>query len=263
MTFKGFNIAYPEYEVVTPQTHSSYSVRSINVSEEEKLKGSLMTPQKVVDHLNRCIFELLIKKPKAIDSYETFLKSTTIKDREALLYGLYHVSYGEIRDYDVECSACTKIYPVTIKASDTFNFNKYPDNDILTKVIKVDLPVTTGVSAFIKQPTLDDENSSNRDLASIPNASEESITDTLIVQRFEQDIPEKTEPLIYDSRIDILDALRSLPALDKRHIHREYMKNFGDFCIELKMKSFCQYCGNEEVMDINLVSAFFRELHSV
>jgi len=39
MTFKGFNIAYPEYEVITPQSNQSYTLRSLNVSEEEKLKG--------------------------------------------------------------------------------------------------------------------------------------------------------------------------------------------------------------------------------
>lgn len=263
MAFKGFNVSYPEYEVITPQTHSSYSIRTLNVSDEEKLKGSLMTPMKVIDHLNRCIFELITKKPKSIDSYETFLKSTTIKDREALLYGLYHISYGDIRDYDVECSACKKTYPVTIKASDTFNFNKYPGNDILSRVVKIELPVTKGVTAYVKQPTLSDEMNANTSLSSIPNASDESITDTLIVEKFEQDIKEKTNPMVYSDKVDILDAFRTLPSLDKRKIHKEYMENFGKYSISLKMKSFCQYCGNEEVMDIDLVSAFFTELHSV
>ena len=44
--FQGFNIAYPEYEVITPQTKRSYHVRSLSVQEEEKLKASLLTPSK-------------------------------------------------------------------------------------------------------------------------------------------------------------------------------------------------------------------------
>ena len=47
MTFKGFNIKYPEYEVITPHTNLSFTLRSLNVQEEETLKGSLVTPQKI------------------------------------------------------------------------------------------------------------------------------------------------------------------------------------------------------------------------
>ena len=54
--FKGFDVKYPEYEVITPQTKLSFTVRSLNVREEERLKGSLMTPTKIHEHLNKCIY---------------------------------------------------------------------------------------------------------------------------------------------------------------------------------------------------------------
>ena len=48
--FKGFDIDYPEYEVITPQSVKSYTVRSMKVIDEENLKGSMVTPAKVARH---------------------------------------------------------------------------------------------------------------------------------------------------------------------------------------------------------------------
>ena len=78
MTFTGFNIAYPEYEVITPQTNQSYTLRSLSVSEEERLKGSLITPTKIADHLNKCLFESIVNKPKSIKDMDDFLKNITL-----------------------------------------------------------------------------------------------------------------------------------------------------------------------------------------
>ena len=155
--FKSFNIKYPEYEVITPQTHQTFFIRSINVSEEERMKGSFISPQKITDHLNRIIFDSLVSKPSHIKTLDDFKKAITVKDRDALLFGLYHISYEEIRNYDITCSACQHKYPVTVKASDTLVTNAYPESDILKKVIDVNLPLSKGVKAYIKQPTLADE----------------------------------------------------------------------------------------------------------
>lgn len=263
MPFTGFNLKYPEYEVITPQTKQSFHVRTLNVAEEERLKGSLMTPQKITEHLNKCIYEAIVKKPAAIKDYDSFLKAVTLKDRDALLYGLYHISYGEIRDYDITCSSCRKEYTITVQASDTFNFKEFPDKNILSKLVKVELPVSQGITAFVKQPTLADELKSMLSLGNRPNANQDIITETLIISKFEQNIPEKVEPNVFDDRADILDAYLTLPAKDKRAIYDKYMKEFGIYGIDLKMRSYCTYCGNEEVIDIDLVSAFFRVLYSV
>ena len=71
MTFKGFAVEYPEYEVITPQTNKSFTLRSLSVQEEEKLKGSLITPAKIAEHLNKCIFTTLVSKPKGIDTLDS------------------------------------------------------------------------------------------------------------------------------------------------------------------------------------------------
>jgi hypothetical protein len=260
--FTGFNLKYPEYEVITPQTHLSFNVRSLNVQEEERLKGSLMSPTKITEHLNKCIYEAIVKKPETITEFKHFLQKITIKDRDALLYGLYHITYEDIRNYDVKCSNCRKDSPVTVKASDTFNFNSYPDNDILLKRVKVDLPKSIGVTSWIKQPTLEDELNSIKSLSSRPGTTMDIITETLIIEKFEQDKENSVDPIIISDRIDIIDAYRSLLAKDKRSIYEKYNEEFGKYGIELKMKSFCQHCGNEEVASIDLVENFFRMVYS-
>jgi len=178
------------------------------------------------------------------------------------LYGLYHITYEEIRNYDVFCSPCDKSYPVTIQISDAFNFKKYPGKDIFTKRIKVDLPFTKSVSAIIKQPSLMDEILSLSTLTNRPGSTVDNITEILIIDSFQQDIPENTKPTIYNDRIDILDAYLSLPARDKRRIKEVYKHEFGQYTVELKMRCTCPKCGKTDEVDINLVDQFFRMVYT-
>ena len=260
--FKGFDIKYPEYEVITPHTGKSFHVRSLNVQEEEKLKGSLLTPSKINDHLNKCIYDTCVRKPEDILTYDDFLKKTTLKDRDALLYGLYHITYEEIRNYDVTCASCRKDYPVTVQASSTFDMNQYPGDDILTKHIPVALPISTGVTATIKQPTLFDETVALQAAGSRGSQVLDLLTETLIIVRF-QYTPNEGDSIVYSDREDIIDAYKSLPSKDKREIYKHYREEFGQYGMVLKMISNCIHCANEDLIVIDLVENFFRMVHSV
>jgi hypothetical protein len=259
--FKGFDIKYPEYEVITPQTNLSYNIRSLNVQEEERLKGSLLSQIKINEHLNKCIYEALTKKPEIITSYDVFLRNTTLKDRDALLYGLYHITYEEIRNYDVFCMSCRKQYPVTVQASSTFSMKPYPGDDILKKEVHETLPISKNVTAFFKQPTLFDEmlhfqsggaRSDNMDL----------LMETLIITKFQYQ-PDEADTEIYSDREDIMDGYKSLPAKDKRAIYKRFREEFGQYGISLKMLSTCIHCGKTDEIDIDLVDNFFRMVHSI
>ena len=262
MTFKSFNIKYPEYEVITPQTNLSFTLRSLNVQEEETLKGSLITPQKIAEHLNKCIFDSTISRPKTVTTLDEFHRRVTLKDRDALLYGLYHITYEEIRNYEVRCSSCEHQFPVTVKASDTFNNIPYEGKDILREKVTVKLPGSPGVTATIKQPTLFDELSNMKSLMSRPGSTLELITETLIIENFEQDVEEQVEKVMYSDRVDVVDAYLSLPAKDKREIYKQYNEAFGKYGIELKMKNYCTSCGTEDIFNIDLVENFFRSLYA-
>ncbi len=260
--FTGFNVSYPEYEVIVP-SGLSFTIRSLNVQEEEKMKGSMMTPTKTADHLNKLLYDLTIKKPDIITDFTSFLQNVTLKDRDVLVYALYHITYDEIRNYDVTCKSCNKSFPITVKASDTFNMTMFPDNNVLTKRVTVPLPVLQNVNAFIKQPTLYDETTSIKNLSSRPGSTLEIITECLILDHFEQNIPEKVAPIMISEKVDIIDAYFSLPARDKRAIYDSYANEFGKYGLDLKIKTFCTHCDNEEVVGIDIVSNFFRTLYGL
>lgn len=262
MTFTGFEVQYPEYEVITPQTKQSFTLRSLNVSEEERLKASLVTPNKIAEHLNNCLFHSLVKKPEKVTDINSFLKNVTLKDRDAILYGLFHITYEEIRNYQIKCNSCAAEYDVTVQASSTFNFNAYPGDNILNDKFTFELPVTKGVMVSVRQPTLYDEMMTIRNLSSRPGATLELITETLIIDKFQQDVTDRKEPVVYSDRVDIIDAYLSLPARDKRVIFKNYMDRFGQYSIQLKMKSYCPKCSHEDTYDLDLVESFFRALYS-
>jgi len=260
--FKSFNIKYPEYEVITPQTHLTFLVRSINVAEEERMKGSFMSPQKITEHLNKIIFESITDKPAHIKTFEDFKQGITIKDRDALLFGLYHISYEEIRNYDITCTSCQHKYPVTVKASDTLATEPYPAEDILAKEVAVELPMAKGVTAYIKQPTLANEMEIlQRQAVLSPNV--ELLTQAMAITKFEQDIEDQKEPDVYDDKVDIVSAFQTLTSRDKRAINDAYFENFGKYQIEMKVNVTCSACGHNEVVGVDLVENFFRMVYGV
>ena len=92
---------------------------------------------------------------------------------------------------------------------------EYQGKDVLKERIRTSLPGSPGVFATVKQPTLFDELSNMKSLMSRPGSTLELITETLIIESFEQEVEEKAEPVIYSDRVDVIDAYLSLPAKDK------------------------------------------------
>lgn len=260
--FTSFNAILPTYEVITPQTKQSFTLKSMTIADEEKMKASLMNESKILSHLNKCLYDALAEKDKTFTLNE-FLKSVTLKDREALLYGLYHITYEEIRNYTIACSKCGKNQDVTIKASDTFSINMYPGEpkEILDKRVPVQLEILKTVKATIKQPTLLDENEVLKRFAFNANTSNDMLMESLMIESFEHMPEEATTPEVLTDRNDIIQAYLSLPSKDKKVLSKAYQENFGDFKIELKMQAICPSCGNTEVINIDLVDNFFRAMY--
>jgi len=260
--FTTFNAILPTYEVITPQTKQSFKLRSMTVGDEERLKASLMNESKILAHLNKCIFDAISEKPEGY-TLKKFLETTTLKDRDALLYGLYHITYEEIRNYSVSCGNCGKSHDVTVNASDTFSMEPYPggEKEILSKIIPVPMKILEGVVFKIKQPTLNDENEINRRFAFTARKSNEILMECLIIDSFDHTLEKDVNPTTYTEFDDILSAYESLPAKDKGLIKEAYKENFGKYKISLKMQVTCPSCGKVEVIDIDLVDNFFRAMY--
>jgi hypothetical protein len=260
--FTGFQHKLPEYEVKTPHTNQSYTLRSMTVQEEERIKGSMLSPSAVTDHLNRCIFECVVQKPADIKNFDDFLLKCTLKDRDALLYGLYHITYEEIRNYDVTCGNCGKSHAITIKASETFSMTPYDkEGNILEEKFHINLPVMDSVTVTIRQPTLKDESDAMKKAGSNSQLLD-LMTETLIIESFVENV-DGDDSVVYSSREDIIDAYRALPPNDKRAIFNKYKEKLGIYGIELKMRTTCIHCGEEEELDLDLVDNFFRMVHFI
>lgn len=260
--FTGFKIPYPEYLVITPQTVQEFTIRSLTVQEEETLKASMLTPNKLPDHLNSVIYSCLVKKPETIKTFDDFLNNITIKDRDALMYGLYHVTYKDIHNYDVTCSACNNINPVKINFLKSMKANLWPNKDsVLKKEVKVPLEIAKSISAIVVQPKLIDESVMIKENAFATDAVRDMYMDLLTIKRFEIDVPESKAPDTIEDRENILLGYKQLPSTDRKLIDKAYAENFGIYNLNVQSIVRCQKCGSEEEVIIDLVRQFFRSIY--
>jgi len=261
--FGGFDIKYPEYSVITPQTLQEYSIRSLSVAEEEKLKASLLTPNKLAEHLNQVIWDCIVKKPEDIKTYQDFINKITIKDRDALMYGLYHVTYKDIHNYDVTCSKCEHVNSIKVNFLKSLKAVMWDNTEesIIEKRVPVKFQIAEKISAIIKQPMLIDENNLLQDSGFASDEIRDLNMQLLIIDRFEIEKTGAKKPDTVEDRDNILKGYKQIPSTDRKLIDKEYENNFGKFSIDIATRIRCQKCGHEENISIDLVKQFFRSIY--
>jgi len=124
--FTGFKFKYPEYTVVTPQCGLSYNIRGLNVDEVSQIRTSATTPAKATDMINRVLWDAVTSLPKEIKNFDEFMRYTTLKDREALMFGLYVMTFGDEREFKVSCDECSTDRQLKVKLTNIFSINPYP-----------------------------------------------------------------------------------------------------------------------------------------
>ena len=262
--FNGFNIEYPEYSIITPQTLLEFSIRALTVEEEEILKGSLVTENRLADHLNSVIYKCIVKKPESIKTFEDFMNKITIKDRDALMYGLYHSSFKDIHNYDTKCPKCDITNSVKIDFLKSFKAVLWADDtkSICDHEIKVKFEIAKNITAVIKQPMLVDEYELMKTLKFATPETKEMSMSLLIINRFEIDKPNaKTAVETIEDRDNILMGYKELPSTDRKLIDKAYDKEFGKYGVDIESIIRCKKCGNEDKISIDLVSQFFRAMY--
>lgn len=257
-----FEIKYPEYEVVTPHSNKSYTLRSLTVGEEESLKGSLLTPVKLTNHLNQCLWSAMVNKPEGIKTFDDFLKQNTPRDRDALIYGLYHITYKDIHNYDVTCQKCEHVNSVKVKFGDSFSMIAWKDEKSILDIEKeVPLEIADQVVAIVAQPTLWDEQKLLDDLAFSSDDERDKQIDLLSIRRFEINIKEQVnERDKIKDRSNIKRIFNDLPATDRKLIEKTYGDVFGKYGVSLKTVVKCQNCQHENDTEIDLMHQFFRSM---
>jgi len=268
--FPGFSLKHPEYQVIVPQTLGEYTVRSLVVSEEQALKGTLASPRKIPEHLNRILWETIISKPDHIRTFDDFLKNVTVKDRDALVYGLYHVTYKDVSNYELVCSKCQKKSQVSFSLNSIFSMDAWPGqkNEILQKRIEIPLEsVEPKASIIIKQPVLLDEKNILDNMLFQSDSMLELGMEMLIIDCIKIMIPNPDGTIVAENFMEIkapdqlIKAYKTLPAKDRKAIQKAYMENFAKYGIQLKVTSTCQGCNTTSDIDVDLGTQFFRAIY--
>jgi len=261
--FNGFDIKYPEYSVITPHTLQEYTIRSLAVAEEEKLKASLLTPNKLAEHLNQVIWDCLVKKPEEIKTYKDFMNKITIKDRDSLMYGLYHVTYKDIHNYDVTCVKCENVNSIKVNFLKSLKAVMWPNDSesIIDKKESVKFDIAKKITAVIRQPLLVDEFNLLKDTAFVSDEVRDLNMQLLIIDKFEIEKTGAKTPDTVEDRDNILKGYKQLPSTDRKLIDKAYEEKFGKYGIDVATRVRCQKCGNEEDISIDLVRQFFRSIY--
>jgi hypothetical protein len=258
--FAGFQPKYPEYEILTPQTLIPCTIRSLSVEGEEGLKGSMITRRQTPELINKAIFDALVTHP--FKDYEHFLECVTMRDRDALLYGLYHVTYKDIHNYEMTCPKCSKGYSIKVELGNIFSMDAWPgeSNEVLGQRYQVTLESVDNTIAVVKQPTLADEKLMLSDMLFQSDKHIDLGVEMLIVDKFVHD-PKGRTPMIIENRTDIYKAYTKMLPIDRKSINNIYIEKFGKYGVDLKLTSRCTHCDHESESDLDLLTQFFRSLY--
>jgi len=245
----------PQYDVITPQTNKTFTLRTMTVAEEMKLKGSLITPEQIVSHVTAVLYDCIVNKPEDIKDIKDFMTKVTTHDRQALLFGLFHVTHGEIQKYPVEsCKGCGKSYEYNFPTDSLCKITQYEgEEDILTMLVEVKLPISK-LSCFIKQPTIRDEIVAAKTAVQIPH-DKEFLDELIFVEKFTKGAKEFSEIM------EKLSLFKALPSKDRRVLWQKYTELFGQYQVKVSGEAVCPFCKTEIEINIDFMEIFFRMVY--
>jgi hypothetical protein len=127
--FSGFKTyKAPVFTVTCPQSGNQYEVRSLNVGEVTRIKESLITQNRISETINDILWDAVQKEtlPNYIRDKEDFENYTTLNDRTALVYGLYTITFGSSKEYELMCGHCSQKSLNKIDYSNFISILQYP-----------------------------------------------------------------------------------------------------------------------------------------
>lgn len=134
---KRLRYEYPHFTVICPQTGYTFDVRTLNVQEVNQLKGSMMVQSKTPSLINKIIWGAIESKPDEIVDLNTFKQMVTLRDREAILYGIYCSTFGDEEEFKVVCKNCEHEEPIKVSMEKLFTMNAYPGSESMKNSYKV------------------------------------------------------------------------------------------------------------------------------
>ena len=215
--FKGFKFDLPVYYVVTPQTGSQYHVRSLTVAEVNKLKTSLVTPNSAHKVLNEILWNAIDDKPEGM-KFIDFKKSITTLDREALLYGLYHTTFGDIKEYAVTCYECQESQLISVSLNSSFSMNAYPFSEAVKTSYDMAL-VTDGINNENKEIRIEKAILKDKRVKEAKSKLKSTMDDGVISEENFEDLnPEKLEEYALKKEVEEASKPENVDDILRRRI---------------------------------------------
>ncbi len=253
----------PKWLVITPHTKHNVSMKSLLVQQEETLKSSALSTVKMLELINKIVYDCIDERKAPFDNIENFMKNITMADRETLIFGLVVASYGEEQDFNVTCNACSKTFTEKSNLVQNLEINLYNGKEpMLKKDVDVVLPVSKA-TAVLRMPTLWDEyifaNSKGISQEVIRKADDYLVVKALKLPAKDSKDPEKNTTVIMDNVFDIYAQMRSMPARDRKTIYKAWTENFGEYGTKVLIPTLCPHCGNRGEMNVSMISEMFRQ----
>ena len=259
-------IRFPVFEVITPISGLSVSVRGMTVAQESVIRESSTTARKMESITNQIIFECIENKVPPYDTLEGFEKTFSVIDKIALSYGILVTSYGDKQKFMLQCPNCGKTHEAEIELSKYVKITNYEGNeDLIEKEITVDLPVSK-YKAVIKIPTLYD-----RRILNITRGVSEDVLSKmekyLIIKKLIVTGTEKTQEgelvekeYLIDKLVDIYSTMNNLPTLDNKVVFDAWMDNFDKYGVTVEIPDTCPSCQTEYDASISIMMELFRNI---
>jgi len=274
--FAEYNIKYPEYEVITPQRKQSFTLRTLTAAEEEVLKGSILTPIEITQHLADVLWDCIIKKPDDIKTFDDFINKVTLRDRDCLVYGLFNATYKDTQSFIVTCSnpECQYKNKIKIDMEKGFNYQLWDKEiDCIDTKVNIPLEILKGVTCVLKVPVIADEIKLSKETLNVSSEDSQLMTDLLMIDHFklpgskntsekkesESETEDDNSKNLITERDKILEAYRALPSYDRKLINQKYYEEFDKYRISVKAEFTCR-CGNKQEVRIDATRQFFQSL---
>ena len=138
--FTGFKTyKAPTFTVTCPQSGYQFDVRGLSVGEITRMKESLITQNRLSETTLDIMWEAIDKDtlPSHINSKDLFAENLTTNDRQAVVYGIYYMTYGSDREYELSCGDCNQKSLAKIDYSEFVNIVQYPYSENVLESYKV------------------------------------------------------------------------------------------------------------------------------
>jgi hypothetical protein len=273
---------YPKYEVLLPgfKQQKTVLVTSLLIKDEMELSSiSTVTEHKWFEEICKLAFNKIVDGRKELFplGYDQFLEMCSIEDRDALLLGIIHATYGNDLSITFNCNSCSTPNELKLPLSECVQVTlpkipegveKYTD---VTASFEMDVPFH--VKATLKVPSLieykrcleyvdkvySSESKRRGFMASIfPMLS---CLQSLELQGTDLNIP--SIQLSKNNMIDLVSHLLSMPKnFKKTFISKIREINPEDVGIKLQMKFTCRECGTLNDVSLTVVDLFFQMILS-